>query len=454
VDLVHRAPPTNFCGPFDWGNPTYFDCSSAGPLAQTGYGNSAYRQSGFILPNDQTDYSTRTLAGYIMTRFGTPVGSGDISGNVGVRVVNVRNESTGYFQQFATTFIRDGNVVVLADRAALRSESAEFTRVLPAINVAWSPSKDVKLRAAYNITMDIASFSALSAAGTLGVSTITNPNNPPPPLPSLPPIFTNFTTTAGNPTLKPAMSNNVDLSFEWYPRAGTTMHVAAFYKHIANLPIYSVTDQPVTIYFADGTSEDTTATSTAVRNAPEAATVKGIEIGGRIFFDSFPGWLHGLGLEGNYTYIDSHNPGDLYRDIDGNVRNDAPLQGLSQHNFNLTLLYEHNPFSLRMAYSWRSKYLQSTNANGTTPTYLYYGGAGIPGNSTTIALPVYGAAYGTLDAGATIKVTQNFSFSVQGTNLLNSTAKTLMGGYPNDTLYVRSWFQSDRRYTMGINLAF
>jgi hypothetical protein len=39
--------------------------------------------------------------------------------------------------------------------------------------------------------------------------------------------------------------------------------------------------------------------------------------------------------------------------------------GLSKHNLNATLLYERNPISLRVAYSWRSRYLLSTNSNGT-----------------------------------------------------------------------------------------
>lgn len=454
VDLVHRTPQVGFCGPFDWGNPTYFDCSSRGPLATTGYGNPAYRQSGFLLPQDQTDFVTETLAGYLMTRFGTPLGGGELSGNVGVRVVNIKNESAGYLQQFANTFIRNGQTQTLAAGAVPRAESAEFTRVLPAVNLTFAPVEDVKIRGAYNITLDNASFLALRAAGELGVTTVTNPNNPPPPAPSLPPIFTNFTTTAGNPRLVPATSNNFDLSFEWYPRAGTTLHVAAFYKHIRNLPTYAVTDQPVTVTFANGTTEATTATSTAVRNAPEPATVKGLEIGGRVFLDNLPGALRGLGLEANYTWIDSKNPGDLYKDINGVEKHDAPLQGLSRHNFNLTLLYEHKPISARVAYSWRSRYLQSTNSNGTNPTYLFYSGAGATGASTPIALPVYGSAYGTLDAGVTFDVTENFSFLIQGTNLTNATQKTLMGGYPNDALYVRSWFQSDRRVRMGINLAF
>lgn len=454
VDLLHRAPPAGFCGPFDWSNPTFFDCSSAGRLPQSGYGNSAYRQSGFILPQDQTDFETRTLAGYVMARFGTDLGGGDFSGNIGVRVVNIRNSSSGYFQQFANTFIRNNTVTSIAARSAVRGAEAEFTYALPAVNLTWAPAPDVRMRFAYNITLDNASFSALKASGELGVATFTNPANPPAPLPSLPPIFTNFTTTAGNPSLVPATSDNLDLSFEWYARPGTTFHLAAFYKRVANLPIYSVTEQPVTVYLTDNSSEDVLATSTAVRNAEEAATIKGIELGGRIFFDKLPGVLKGIGFEANYTFIDSRNPGDLYRDINGAVKNDATLQGLSKHNFNATMFYEHNPFSIRIAYSWRSRYLQSTNSNGTNPAYPYYSGPGASGANTQIALPVYGSAYGTLDAGVTIRVNDHFSFQVQGTNLTNATQRTLMGGYPNDALLTRSWFQSDRRLRAGINLAF
>ncbi len=443
VDLVHRSPPAGFC------SDDYY-CVPSGPLPQTGYGNSDYRQSGFVLPNDLTEYQTRTLAAYVTARFATSLGSGELSGNVGVRVVNLRNRSEGYFQQFGTQFLRDGTLVTLADRAASRSAGAEFTRYLPAINLIWAPQEEIRVRGAYNITMDNASFYSLRAAGELGVATTPNPSGNS----SDPNIFTNFTTTAGNPELVPTLSNNFDLSAEWYPTPGTTLHVAAFYKRLTNLPIYSVTDQPVTVYYQDGTSEDVLATSTAVRNATEAATVKGVEIGGRVFFDQLPGWLSGIGFEANYTYLDSKNPGDLYRDISGNIRSDAPLQGLSEHNFNATFLYEHDPISFRVAYSWRSKYLQSTTSNGATPTYTYYDSPGAAGVATQISLPVYGDAYGTLDAGATFRVTDAFSFTIQGTNLTNATQRTLMGGYPNNALYTRSWFKSDRRIKVGVNVAF
>jgi hypothetical protein len=117
------------------------------------------------------------------------------------------------------------------------------------------------------------------------------------------------------------------------------------------------------------------------------------------------------------------------------------------------LLYERKTVSARIAYSWRSRYLQSTNSNGTNPTYNYYSAPGVA-TPIQIALPIYGANYGQLEAGVRFKVTENFSFSVQGTNLTNSMQRTLMGGYPSDKLYGRSWFQTDRRISTGISLAF
>ena len=73
---------------------------------------------------------------------------------------------------------------------------------------------------------------------------------------------------------------------------------------------------------------------------------------------------------------------------------------------------------------------------------------------TQIALPMYSDSYGQLDAGIRFKVTDNFSFGIQGQNLTNATQRTLMGGYPGGKLVGRSWFQSDRRIATSISLSF
>lgn len=446
-------PPAGFC-PVG----TEFNCSASGPLATSGYGGlSGIRPVGFVLPGDRVDNKTENLAGYALIRFGPQGEASGISGNVGVRVVNIKNEGSGFVQQGGgTTFIRDGQTLTLASNVTIpRSGKAEFTRVLPSINLEFAPSSKTKVRAGYNITVDLPTFNALRASGSVGVATV----------PSATPggigTFANFTAETGNPLLKPTLSNNFDLSFEYYASRGTSFHVAPFYKRITNLPIFSLTTRQVDVVFTNGTTENVTASATDYSNSTKAATVKGVEVGGRFFLDMLPGALAGFGFEGNYTFIESSNPGDIYRDITGTIKSDAPLVGLSKHNANATLLYERNPISLRIAYSWRSRYLLSTNSNGTNGTYAYYSAPGQLVNqdggldtNTQIALPIYGGNYGSIDAGARFKVTENFSFGIQGTNLTASTQRTLMGGYPNGRLVGRSWFQSDRRISMGINLAF
>ena len=415
-----------------------------------GYGGARSRPVAFQ-PEDLGLWKTETYSGYAQVRFGHDYEPGKlgISGNVGARLVRIKNESQGFIVQNAFTYIRDGQQVDLARRVDPRGGSATFTRFLPAVNLQLQPREDVKFRAAYNITMDLPSFNATRGGGSTGVATTTNP------VEGQPGIFTNFTADTGNPFLKPAMSNNVDLSLEWYVKSGTLFYLNGFYKRITDLPIYSLTESDVTIYYQNGTSENVTAATSGAATSTKAATVKGVEIGGRAFLDMLPGVLAGFGIEANYTFIDSKNPGDVYRDIFGTIRSDAPLQGLSKHNYNLTLLYEREKLSARVAYSWRSKYLQSTNSNGTNPSYVY---SPVPADplpaGTQIALPMYGDAYGQVDVGLTYKVTDNLSFTLKGTNILNATQRTLMGGYKNDAIYTRSWFQSDRRFAIGANLAF
>ncbi len=464
ADDLHAAPPAGFCGVADWGNPTYFNCSPAGPLPASGYGGPRSRTGGLLLPNDLGEWQTKSLSGYALVRFGRDYTSDafGFSGNIGARLVRLENASLGYITQRAAQFVLTptGPIFNIAERADPRGGERTFTRLLPAVNLQFEPREDVKARVAYNVTMDLPTFTATRGSGEITVVTTPNPNSTPDV--QLPPILQGFSADTGNPLLKPTTATNIDLSLEWYPKSGTMFYVNGFYKRLKNLPIYSLTQQVVTIYLQDGTSQEASAGATDVVNADVAAKVKGLEFGGRAFLDMLPGPLAGFGIEANYTFIDSSNPGDVYRDIFGDVRSDAPLQGLSKHNYNLTLLYERSRLSGRIAYSWRSRYLQTTNANGTRTVadpYEYYVAPGVQfnegdGDGVRISLPIYGASYGQVDASISYRFTDNFSVSLQGTNLFNATLRTLMGGYNNDATYVRSWFQSDRRFTLGANFSF
>jgi len=226
--------------------------------------------------------------------------------------------------------------------------------------------------------------------------------------------------------------------------------MSLFYKKLNDTIIYGNTLKPVPFEKADGSFVFEYASVNDNFNAAQTATVKGGEMGGRTFFDRLPSPFNGLGVEGNYTHIDSNNPGDQYVDINGVTHHEVPIVGLSKNSFNAALMFEKVQWSVRLAYNWRSKYLMTTNSNGTNGSYNYYPAAGAAGQNIGISLPIYAASYGELDFGTTFRPIKSLAFSLDLNNLTNETAKTLMGGYANGTEYVRSWFTSDRRILLSV----
>jgi iron complex outermembrane receptor protein len=361
-------------------------------------------------------------------------------GNFGVRYVKIDDKSQGYFQQGAVTV---AGTTIYPSEYFLRHGGRDVSRALPALNIRFKATDKFFIRAAYTVTLDQQSFYDVRANGTAsvtvptttvnGVTTIGQPT---------------YSTTTGNPSLHPTISHNSDLAFEWYPSSATSAHLSLFYKTLNDTVVYGNTLQPVPFATVSGTVTEL-ASVQADYNAPQTATIKGVELGARTFFDRLPSPLNGLGVEGNLTHLNDRNPGNQYVDINGVTHHDTPLIGLSNNSFNAAFMFEKPQWSLRLAYNWRSEYLMSTNSNGTNGSYTYYPAAGAAGQTIGISLPIYAASYGQLDFGAAYRPTQHLSFSVDVSNLTNSETKTLMGGYNNGATYVRSWFVSDRRVLLS-----
>jgi iron complex outermembrane receptor protein len=222
----------------------------------------------------------------------------------------------------------------------------------------------------------------------------------------------------------------------------------------------------VELFLNDGSTTTILANRSEVQNSTALSKIRGAEIGGRIFFDTLPEPWNGFGVEANYTYVDSESPGEVYFDIDGGQHSDAPVRGLSENNYNLQLMFEKPKFGARLAWSWRSEYLISTNINGTNGDYWYFPtpnlGAANTGTPTfaDFALPTYSDEYGQLDFGASYRPSEKLSISLDFRNLLDAVSKTFTTGYPNaetgeyDTKVARSWFISDRRVTLGMRYKF
>ena len=142
-------------------------------------------------------------------------------------------------------------------------------------------------------------------------------------------------------------------------------------------------------------------------------------------------------------------------DTDGRTFGNLPLQNLSKNAYNLALLYDRGDISARLAYSWRSKYLQAVNVNGTQ------GGDGTDTNpqsptngqrNVAWGLPVWADDYGQLDAGVYYKFNDHVTFGFEAQNLTNATYKQLMQQHIGTM--GRAWFDTGRRYTLSARMSF
>jgi iron complex outermembrane recepter protein len=373
-------------------------------------------------------------------------------GNFGVRYVKIDNKSQGYFlqNQVAYTLGSAGQIVLFpSENPYYITGGRDTSRALPAFNIRFKATDQFFIRAAYTVTLDEPSFYDARANGSIGATVTTATQNGQQVLNSI-----QYNSTAGDPDLRPTISHNSDLELEWYPSSSTSGHLSLFYKTLNDTVVYGNTLQPVPFETASGTFVIEQASVQADYNAAQTATIKGVELGGRTFFDMLPSPFNGLGLEGNFTHIDDNNPGNQYEDINGVVHHDTPLVGLSNNSYNAAFMYEKPQVSLRLAYNWRSQWLMTTNANGTNMTYTYYPTAGSTGTTIGTALPVYAAAYGQLDLGAAYRPTRHLTFSLDINNLTNSETRTLMGGYPGGEKLIRSWFVADRRLQLSCRYKF
>ncbi len=386
-----------------------------------------------------------TKAAYALLRFGTPtVGAGTFDGNIGVRVVETDNRAVGLLTLSPLQNALTVPACVAANGAAACAALAEatafigaggtlgnyqfnnkYTNVLPTLNLRYYATDDVQIRFAAGKAMVRPSFAQMVPYNTLGFSFQAN---------GFTPSITNPRTgTGGNPFLKPTMSTQFDLSAEWYFGRSNSLTLALFYKDIKDY-IFSG-NSPETY-----TSNGTTVTFDVTRSINgEKGSVKGLELAYQQFFDFLPGPLSGLGLQANFTYVDSNGGANTaINTLDPNQTNNAadqtlPLEGLSKYSYNIAAMYEKYGISARLAYNWRSEYLLTTSA-------------------ANINAPVWYEDFGQLDASLLVSVTDNIKVGVQGTNLLNSRSFLDVGGSQLHPRY--SWTDTDRRIAFLVRSRF
>jgi iron complex outermembrane receptor protein len=405
-------------------------------------------------PNDLSHGHTRSEAGYFMLSFGKDEVFGvPMSGNIGARIVHYENSATGFILPPSGTITLcnpDGtasagctptNYPLGSGNYYSNGGGSNYTRALPALNVQFLLEPQLHLRVAASQSLTNPDFSQMSAAGTSSFVTQSVPGGNAQ-------AIIGATATTGNPNLRPQISTNGDVSLEWYPKPNFETHLSLFYKDIHDYLSYGTLTEQLPFVFPNNATKTLTTAVNGWYNQPRAVIIKGAEFGFQSFADFLPAPWNGLGAQVNYTYIQSYAPGDRAFDMLGNPIRGLPVDQLSKHNYNLVAMYERNPWSIRLAYTWRSRYLLTTNSNGTASTFDAPAGVTTNPNPIIFSLPVFSDSYGQLDAGVTFHITNDLAASAEGQNLTNTLTKTLMGY--GDQQYGRNFFITDRRYVLTL----
>lgn len=154
----------------------------------------------------------------------------------------------------------------------------------------------------------------------------------------------------GNPDLKPAESVNYDLSVEYFMPPLGILSLGAFYKDIDNF-VFSTSR-----IGADGVDERT-------RTNGDGGKVKGLEFVWSQQLSFLPGAWRGLGIETNYTYLDTEG---AYPNRD---TEQLELVNSPRYIFNAILSYAYDATSVRLSMNKLPDRLEAVGARAALDLY-------------------------------------------------------------------------------------
>ena len=374
-------------------------------------------------PQNSFDANEKSYSAYGQVKYAFDAGF-PIDGLVGLRVVKTETDIAGTQRVFGqtTTFVPVAS-------------SQEYTDYLPNVSVRMEFMPELQLRAAYTETRTRPRFDQLNPSANIDPPPSCATNNDPSDDANC------FRTgNSGNPNLRRLMSENYDLSLEYYfARAGS-----------ATLALFR---RDVNGFIADASVEFDDPTFGRLRFvAPDNGgdgRLQGVELGFTSFldFDWVPVWARGFGLQANYTYIDNgaELPPRLIAglpDTPGLFPGKPRIEDVSKHSYNLVGLYENEKFSARLAYNYRSQFTD------------FYQRFFDPAAGRDRIAPVIQEGRGVLDFATSITPIENVTFAFDATNLLGNPIKTFREYDGNGSFFSRQRRYLERTYALTLRVRY
>ncbi|WP_126941914.1 TonB-dependent receptor [Xanthomonas sp. BRIP62409] len=346
---------------------------------------------------------------WLMGEFSTDLGSIPFSGNFGVRYVETEQESTGY--------------ALINNAPALTTVGRKYSNTLPSFNLVAELAPDLLLRLGAAKVMSRPGLGSLTPGVTVAVAGGAR------------------TVAGGNPDLDPIEATNVDLGLEWYFNEGAMLGVGLFYKDIESfiqtareVRPYSSSGLPASLLEGTGATVNDDFAFSIPLNTP-GGELKGVEANYTQPFTFLPGKWANLGVQLNYTWVDSKIQ---YLASSGAPVMKNDLLGLSRSSWNATLFYEGESFAGRVSATNRDDYL--TQAPGAETGFNVDGVHGMTG--TTI-----------LDASLRYKISKQLELSLEGINLTNEASDEWVSS-PRTGQLPLQYAETGRQYLLGLRYKF
>lgn len=216
---------------------------------------------------------------YLMGEFSADLGAIPVSGNVGVRYVRTKQSSTG--------------IATASGTPVATTVSREYSDTLPSMNLVAEITPDFLIRLGAAKVMTRPGLGSLTPGVTVNVSGGAR------------------TVSGGNPNLDPIRAKTADLGFEWYFDEGAMLGLGLFYKDIESfiqttrvVQPYSASGLPASLLDGTGAGVNDDFVFSVPLNTP-GGELTGFEANYTQPFTFLPGKFANLGVQLNYTYVDS-----------------------------------------------------------------------------------------------------------------------------------------------------
>lgn len=348
------------------------------------------------LPPYTTQFAAdeRSYAFYGQLHYGFELGGIPLDGVVGARVVNTTIQTVGLGSV-------DGDVRITDDRK-------NYVDVLPNVSLRARLTDQLQLRASATETRTRPTFGQSNPAFVLQRDSVN---------------LGDYNGSSGNIDLEPIQSKNYDASLEWYFSRTGSLTGAVFRRDLKGfISNYTVFQQ------VPGFGNIRV---TRPENAGEGR-IQGVELAFTTFFDFLPGVLSGFGTQLNGTYLDGKQALPTVLGEQGRL---VRVPNTSKWTYNANLLYEKGPVSARLAYNYRTDWVNFYNNT----------------ESESAVAGEYTRATARLDFSAAFTPVEFLTFTFDATNLTGVPFQNVRNfsdtqSYPRDIRYEARTFSLGARF--------